>query len=158
MAPNPQGGISGNDWSRYPPPYLFWPLGPPPLPQFTAPSQQPLGASTSSFPIDIPSSDSVTEDNQPVYPPISTWFEELDEGIGRGSTGYNFCSLVEGFDKVGIKFLHHFFDPHLFPNGPTIEALRGYVESLTPGAAAAIIKYAKRDRKKHRERAQRSAQ
>lgn len=115
-APNLQGGVSGNDWSRYPPPYPFWPLGPPALPQFTAPSQQPLGAST-SFPIDIPSSDSVTEDNQPIYPPISTWFEELDEGTGCGSTGYSSSGLVEGFDKVGIKFLQQVFNSHPFPNG-----------------------------------------
>ena len=134
---------------RYGYPYPPWPLVPPPLPQFTASAQPPLQASTSSFPTVIPSSDSVTEDNQPIYPTISAWFEELDYGTGCGSTGYGFSSFVEAFDKVGIKSLHHLFDPHLFPNGLTLEALRGYVESLSPGAAAALIKYARRDKRKY---------
>ncbi len=155
-APNPQAGI-GNDLSGYPYPYPPWPLGPPPpLPQFTAPSQQSLGASGSSFPTSIPSSDSVTEDNQPIYPSIPTWFDDLDYGTGRGSTGYGFSSFVQAFDEVGIKSLHHLFDPNLFPNGLTLEALRGYVSSLSPGAAAAIIKYAKRDKKRYKEKAQTS--
>ena len=152
-APNPQAGAVGNDMGRYGYPYPPWPLVPPPLPQFTASAQPPLQASTSSFPTVIPSSDSVTEDNQPIYPTISAWFEGLDYGTGCGSTGYGFSSFVEAFDKVGIKSLHHLFDPHLFPNGLTLEALRGYVESLSPGAAA-LIKYARRDKRKYKDRAQ----
>ena len=145
-APNPQAGI-GNDWSGYPYPYPPWPLGPPPpLPQFAAPSQQSLGASGSSFPTAIPSSDSVTEDNTPIYPSIPDWFKELDYGPGCGSTGYNFSSLAPAFDEVGIKFLHHLFDPNLFPNGLILEALTGYVGSLSPGTAAAMIKYAKKEK------------
>ena len=157
-APNPQAGAVGNDWSRYGYPYPPWPLAPPPLPQFTKPSPQSLQASASSFPTIIPSSDSVTEDSQPIYPTISAWFEELDNGAGRGSTGYNFSSFVEAFDNVGIKSLHHLFDPVLFPNGVTLEALKGYVESLSPGAAAALIKYARRDKRKYKEKAQRSVE
>ena len=99
----------------------------------------------------IQSSDSVTEDSQPIYPTISAWFEELDYGAGCGSTGYNCSSFVEAFDKVGVKSLH-LFDPHLFPNGLTLEALKGYVESLSHGAAAALIKYARQDKRKYKER------
>ena len=129
---------------------------PTPLPQFTESSQQPLQAPASSFPTIIPSSDSVTEDNQPIYPTIPAWFEELDYGTGHGSTGYNFSSFVEAFDKDGIKSLHHLFDPNLSPNGLTLEALRDYVESLSPGAAAALIKYARRDKRKYKGRNQTS--
>jgi hypothetical protein len=129
---------------------------PPPPPQFTAPPQQSSGTATTSFPTTIPSSDSVTEDNQPIYPSLSTWFTDLDYGPQYGSAGYNFSSMVEAFDEVGIKYLHHLFDPHLFPDGLTMTALRGYVGSLSPGAAAMIIKYAKRDKRKYKERAQKS--
>ena len=113
-----------------------------------------MGASGSSFPTSIPSSDSVTEDKQPIYPSLSAWFEELDYGTGCGSTGYSFSSFVEAFDGVGIKSLHQLFDPNLFPNGLTLDALRGYVDSLSPQAAAAIIKYAKRDKRQDKETAQ----
>ena len=125
-APNPHAGAIGNNWSRYSFSYPPWPLVPPPLPQFTKPSPQSLQAST-SFPAIIPSSDSVTEDSQPIYLPISVWFEGLNYGARCGSTGYNFSNFVEAFDKVGIKSLHHLFDPHLFTNGLSLEALKGYV-------------------------------
>ena len=88
----------------------------------------------------------MTEDNTPIYPSIPDWFKELDHGPGCGSIGYNFSSIAPAFDEVGIKFLHHLFDPNLFPNGLILEALTGYVGSLSPGTAAAMIKYAKKEK------------
>jgi hypothetical protein len=122
---------------------------PPPPPQFFPPTAHhpypfhPFGPSAPPTNV-IPSSDSINSNEEPIYPLLSDWFHELDYGVPM-STKYNFGFHVDDFKKAGLMRLHHLFDCHLFPEGPAVDKLIQYVPNLSPGAAAALIKYSKQE-------------
>ena len=83
-------------------------------------------------------------DDPTVYPRLTTWFEELDNGP-RGSDGHNFAQYAASLEENGYK--------RLFQLEKLIkDDLLMVCDGLLPGTASLILDYARKDAERIRKR------